>query len=364
MPRKLTAEHYHAAAFAIGYEWLGQELPRNNKTLTLWRCVAQHEYLSNYQRISHKHGCPDCAKNKQKTIKDYLMLAARRGFTLTSREITTVHAPVYWRCERGHEFKANYRSIDSGDNCPYCSGRAQLNAGDYAALAESRGFIWLGEFPQNAMCQTNWQCQLGHSWSARYNDLYNGQGCPDCKRITLGNLKRSKPEVYRALAESHGLEWIGTLPPSIQHKTKWRCKRAGHVFETTYGSVAGSISCPACQDRVNGQVVSYMQRQLHAMIGGELNYPLGRRRIDIAFPDDKIAVEYDCYAWHTPEKDASRDNLLLNHGWRVLHVRSGELLPTHTELDAALTKLLSGELVVEIILDDWRERQYNANARN
>lgn len=51
-----------------------------------------------------------------------------------------------------------------------------------------------------------------------------------------------------------------------------------------------------------------------------------RRRIDIAWPDELIAIEVDGYAFHrrrdTFDDDRSRNNWLLVNGWRVLHVTS------------------------------------------
>jgi len=43
----------------------------------------------------------------------------------------------------------------------------------------------------------------------------------------------------------------------------------------------------------NNGPCSKQQKYIHALIGGELNYPVGSCRLDIAFPEDKIYFEYD-----------------------------------------------------------------------
>ena len=93
------------------------------------------------------------------------------------------------------------------------------------------------------------------------------------------------------------------------------------------------------------------------MLGGELNHPFGRYSIDVALSVDgvAIAVEYDSWYWHSHRQidDAQRDDELLAAGWRVLRVKSNELLPSLEQLDAAISRLLTGENQVEIVLDDW-----------
>lgn len=69
----------------------------------------------------------------------------------------------------------------------------------------------------------------------------------------------------------------------------------------------------------------------------------------------RVAVEYDSWYWHAgrEENDAQRDKEMLAAGWRVLRVKSGTLLPTRAQLDAAIGRLLAGEEQTEIVLEDW-----------
>jgi len=107
---------------------------------------------------------------------------------------------------------------------------------------------------------------------------------------------------------------------------------------------------------VNDAYASPLQRQLCDMVDGELNYPEDNRRIDVALPQWRVAIEYDAWYWHgyKLEEDALRDQELLDAGWKILHVRSNARLPTRPELWAAISRLQLGkEQVLEIVLDDW-----------
>jgi len=112
-----------------------------------------------------------------------------------------------------------------------------------------------------------------------------------------------------------------------------------------------------CRDFVNGRVVSRPQQKLYDLIGGELNYRHNSFSIDIVvfLGDLKIAVEYDAWYWHQKrlEFERLRDDQLIKDGWRIIHVRSGTLLPSKEQLDMAFDLVQGGELIVEIMLEDW-----------
>ncbi|MFH1628026.1 MAG: hypothetical protein ABIE47_04805, partial [Pseudomonadota bacterium] len=53
------------------------------------------------------------------------------------------------------------------------------------------------------------------------------------------------------------------------------------------------------------------------------------------------------------ERDAQRNKDMIAADWRLLRIKSNELLPTQKQLDTAIAMLLAGQDYVEIILDDW-----------
>lgn len=90
----------------------------------------------------------------------------------------------------------------------------------------------------------------------------------------------------------------------------------------------------------------------------ELNYPVGKFSLDIAlFKDDiKIDIEYDGWFWHQdPTKDKIRNNILIKKfDWKVLRIKSANLLPTENQLFDAIKSLLNtSSTLEEIVLDDW-----------
>lgn len=357
MTKRLTSDDYHALAAAHGLQWLGPEVS-SNRQVTRWLCPNGHVWETRYSEVQRGAQCRTCSYierglKKRITPEQYERVAKRRGFKLVGPIPDSVVENTTWECSHGHRWQAAYHGVRKGNGCPYCAGLARKTAGDYADLAKRRGFIWLGPMPQNVSGLTRWQCPHGHTWQARYGNVSaRNTGCPTCKSIQ-GRLRRQhKERHYHALAKKRGFTWLGPLPDNTHGLTEWQCPE-GHIWKAAYSNIYNGTNCPHCQLRVNGQKVSRPQVAIHEMIGGELNYPLARYRIDVAFPDERIAVEYDGWFWHSEARDARRDRYLFRHGWKVLRIKSGLMVPSPEELGVALATLRDGERYAEIVLDDW-----------
>ena len=90
------------------------------------------------------------------------------------------------------------------------------------------------------------------------------------------------------------------------------------------GSSAAGRLLVAAADRADSAAERLLVRLLRAAgIGGwVLGHPFGTWRIDLAFPEQKVAVEVDGWAWHVdPERfraDRRKQNALVRAGWDPL----------------------------------------------
>ena len=405
--RKLP-EDYHKLAQEKDFEWLGPKV-FNTHTKTWWRCSKGHKWEAIYDSLRDGTGCPFCAGNKPKKPTDYCRLAEKMGLKWLGPQVSSVRDKTGWECSRGHTWEAAYSTIQQGHRCLRCSGKALKDAIDYHSLAKKCNYKWLGPFPANTRTKTKWQCEKGHvwtstynriqqgcrcsyctnrrpktpedyyklaqkcdfewlgpfpagtgfltwwkceeghNWRARYDSIKQGQGCPHCS----GRAPRIF-EDYCELAREKRLKWIGPLPSNTDTPSLWECSQ-GHQWQARYHDIKRGRNCPYCVNMINGARVSQPQRELCKMIGGELNFPHNSYRIDVALPDKKIAIDYDSWYWHGGrlEDDRRRDQELLSAGWRILHVRSNNELPTKIQLDNAIAQLQAGKSRTEIVLEDW-----------
>ena len=105
---------------------------------------------------------------------------------------------------------------------------------------------------------------------------------------------------------------------------------------------------------------SRQQKYIHNLIGGELNYPVDKCSLDIAFPQEKIYVEYDgnghdlCVKLGSVSyeefsyKEIKRYQFLKSKGWKKIKMSSpADYLPSDNvlinEINKAKSVLLSSE---------------------
>lgn len=95
----------------------------------------------------------------------------------------------------------------------------------------------------------------------------------------------------------------------------------------------------------NSAPCSRQQSYIHNIAGGELNYPIGTLNLDIAFPQDKIYIEYDG-GGHDLQikfgnltqkqhrlKEMKREYLLASKGWKLIRIVSNkDLLPSKEKI--------------------------------
>jgi very-short-patch-repair endonuclease len=107
----------------------------------------------------------------------------------------------------------------------------------------------------------------------------------------------------------------------------------------------------------NGHATSLVKERLLNLIGrGEHNFRIGRKSVDIALLECKIAIEYDSWYWHANKqnKDKNRRQWLNRRGWKVLTIKGNKRLPPKEIIKEKLDILLSSDRKnITIKLKDW-----------
>jgi very-short-patch-repair endonuclease len=177
---------------------------------------------------------------KRKTKQDYIELATRREFKWVGEFPQSTNYKTDWQCQQQHKWSAAYNSISQGSGCPYCAGNAPASIEDYAALAQLNGLDFIGPLPANVRAKAKWRCSLGHEWETAYSNILSGCGCPICSHhVPLTEMD------YHDLAASKSLAWLGPFPKNTLSKTSWQCLQCGYAWGTTYQQ-ARMYNCPRC----------------------------------------------------------------------------------------------------------------------
>jgi deoxycytidylate deaminase len=239
-----------------------------------WKCREGHSWKA---KISARNladtGCPFCSGKRVlagfNDLQTHNPKLANEWDTdqneLSPSQVTTFSMKkVWWRCEKGHSWKATVASRSAGNKCPYCSGRKVLSGYNdldtvNPELAEEWDYDMNDITPSQVTSKSNrvvwWLCEKGHSWKTTVCERSSGSGCPVCSghKILAGfnDLKTLNPK----LADEWDTDKNTILPSQVaifsEKPVWWKCKSKGHSWKTSVASRSGGTNCPYCVGRIS-----------------------------------------------------------------------------------------------------------------
>ena len=161
-----------------------------------------------------------------------------------------------------------------------------------------------------------------------------------------------KQKVKQTNQLKYGCDWQ-QQNPQVQEKSRIAMKKkygvehalqvkefADKACKTKYKNKTGPTSKP---QRALGKILE----QMYGIC--KLEYPCGRKSLDcmIEVNNQKIDVEYDGWYYHqNKQRDELRDNFVLQHGYKILRIKSNKHddLPTENQIKEK----------IELLLQDWQ----------
>ncbi|MDO5785126.1 MAG: zinc-ribbon domain-containing protein [Eubacteriales bacterium] len=243
-----------------------------------WVCEKGHEWQAVVKSRTSGTGCPVCTNRRLLPGENDLAtthpdLAGQwhpiKNGDLTPRDLVAGSwKKIWWRCEKGHEWRAAVASrASSGVGCPVCAGRLVVPgdndlATHFPAVAAQwhptrNGTLTPDSIAPSSNRKVWWICDLGHAYAASVSArTIHSSGCPYCagRKVLVGfnDLATLEPKVA---AQWHPT-LNGTLTPQMvtvgSHKKVWWECAEGHVWKAVVHSRAGArkCGCPVCAGRV------------------------------------------------------------------------------------------------------------------
>ena len=181
---------------------------------------------------------------------------------------------AFWKCKKGHSWRATIEKRASGRGCPYCSNRKVLKGyNDLATTNKELLNEWdynkNGELTPETVCAGStkkafWICSnCNFSWStAVRNRTQKRTGCPECGKNKMRSnrqetiLKRSKSIANNWVFNEWNHEKnIGIDPQKITYasnkKVWWKCPICSYEWKAVISnrSILGR-GCPCCANKV------------------------------------------------------------------------------------------------------------------
>jgi hypothetical protein len=213
----------------------------NSQTLLDWECSEGHRWKALSGNVRRGHWCAECAGRGAKTIEDMQRFAKNRGGRCLSKEYVNSHSNLKWECEKGHQWFATPTSIQSGKWCHECGGSARKTIAEMQQLAAERNGRCLSSKYVNTHTALEWECERGHRWMARPNNIKMGKWCPVC-----AGTKRLSLEEAQTSAEKMGGYCLSKQYENVHALMDWKCS-SGHFWSAPYKSIRGGAWCPECR---------------------------------------------------------------------------------------------------------------------
>ncbi len=180
---------------------------------------------------------------------------------------------VWWKCSKGHEWKAPVNNRAKGSGCDICARKQRMQTRHKTQLSTRELLInckcvadW--DYSKNKLGPENytkgsgekvwWKCHIcGHEWKNQICDRTRDykNGCPACSnRIVVpgkNDLFTTNPE----LIKEWNYQLNGDLKPSnvaqwSHSKVWWTCNKCGYSYQATPSNRVLGKGCGCCAGRV------------------------------------------------------------------------------------------------------------------
>ena len=267
----------------------------NSGKKTWWKCNNGHEWQATIASRNSGNGCPYCSgyypikgENDLQTINPTLAKEwnYEKNNALTPMDVLpNSNKKVWWKCDKGHEWKSTIGGRNIGNGCPYCAGQKVLKGyNDLQTINPTLAKEWnyernnelapAGVLP-NSDKKVWWKCDNGHEWQATIGNRNRGHGCPYCASQKVLKSYNDLQTVNPTLAKewnyekNNGLTPTDVLPNSNK-KVWWKCNK-GHEWQATIASRNNGRGCSYCSSRYVVKGESDLQT-VNPMLAKEWHY--------------------------------------------------------------------------------------------
>ena len=211
-----------------------------------------------------------------------------------------MRAKVPWQCEKGHIWHARANDVLNNNKtwCPACAKRAPLGMERLRSHAARLGGQCLAEVYRNNRTKVRWKCSYGHVWRATaFAVISKFTWCPECQKIGLRRLQ--------AHAASLGGRCLSKKYNNREAKVLWACQ-LGHRWKASAKSILHQKTwCPQCA-AVTWKTEAEIRGILEAIFAPatfESSYPafLGGLQLDGYCSELSLAFEYQGEQHYDPD---------------------------------------------------------------
>jgi len=280
-------------------------------------------------------------KINTKYTQEYVeSIYTERGCVLLG-EYVGVHKPLKYICSCGKENSTNFDKFRKQKHgCRYCTKIGGYSQEEVVKAFQDRGCI-LTDIYKGCKIPMSYICSCGEESVITFDSFISGKNCKKCGIIKCSSASRYSFEYIQQFFLDHNCILLSPEYKNSKTHLDYICA-CGNQSKITFDDFHSGRRCSECcgerrsqtkKDR-NNNPTSLQQQYIFNILGGEENYIMGNYLLDIAFPEEKIYLEYDGSGhalgvkmgfvseeeFH--KKEVKRNYFLLRRGWKEIRIIS------------------------------------------
>lgn len=241
-----------------------------------WICRQGHSWQATVKSRTAGSGCPICFRNRpsskriqlQQVLAEYPRLQQEYDYEQNT-DVTdiTAQTKLWWKCQKGHTWKATISNRKRGCGCPYCNNKLATAERNLAVCYPDRLEFWDWEknnmspyeLLPNSEAYVHWKCTQGHEWVMSVNSATDREKmtCPYCSgRLPIPgktDLATLEPEIAAEWDYTRNLLLPSNVTRMSGKKVWWICNE-GHSYKARIYNRSKGKGCPVCAGKKGNSI--------------------------------------------------------------------------------------------------------------
>lgn len=185
---------------------------------------------------------------KSPMIKELSDIADSKSGKLLSKRYHNNKTKLAWECEYGHQWEMRPNDVKNGQWCPTCNGSHKLTIEEMDQIARERNGLCLSIAYINNRTKLRWRCAKGHEWDAAPDMVKQGTWCAICVKKENGKKRRHKIEDMHSIAKERGGRCLSKEYINNSTHLLWECT-SGHTWKANANNIKSGTWCPRCKHK-------------------------------------------------------------------------------------------------------------------
>jgi very-short-patch-repair endonuclease len=287
-------------------------------------------------------------KFSQEFVEDYFK---EKGCTLVDEYVNST-TPLNYICKCGTPRKITFSKFKAQKHgCRVCNGLEKYSQSEIENLFKENKCKLISIYT-GANDILEYICECGNKSTTTLSNFKKGKRCVQCGLNKLAEQFKHDILFIKNYFIENNCTPLFEEYNSVHEPLDYVCE-CGNKSKIAFADFQYGKRCDECRvERIQKtmykhgtQQCSSQQKYLHDLFGGELNFPVNSSTLDIAFPEDKLYIEYDGSGHDLSvklgnvsqesfdNKEKNRRYSLYRQGWNEIRIISRkDYLPNNTTL--------------------------------